>query len=51
MKEQSLPHQEPPIKILTFITILIYNNSSILLSQELQPNEETTHLKIIFYKT
>lgn len=51
MAEQSLPHQEPQIKILTFITILIHNSGSFLKSQELQPNEENTYLKIIFYKT
>lgn len=51
MAEQSLPHQEPPIKILKFITILIYNNSSFLISQELQQNKENTHLKITFNET
>lgn len=53
MAEQSLPHQEQPSKILTFITILIYINS-FLISQELQENrEQYTFERIIFffYKT
>lgn len=48
MAEQSLPHQEQPSKILTFITILIYINS-FLISQELQENrEQYTFERIIF---
>lgn len=48
MAEQSLPHQEQPTKILTFITILIYN-SSFLISQELQENKEQYTFERIFF--
>lgn len=50
MTEQSLPHQQQATQILTFFTILIYNNS-FLIYQELQDNKEQyTFEVIIFYK-
>lgn len=50
MAQQSLPHQEQPTKTLTFLTILIYNNS-FLISQEFQEKKEQyTFETIIFTK-
>lgn len=51
MTEQSLPHQEQPTKILTFITILIHKNSFLVLFlSSLKKTEQYTFERIIFTK-